>query len=56
MYQNGTIHHFVRQGIHGGGVVHIEKNCVSMFTKLVLLEKLQWSVAKVMKGLGKGMR
>jgi hypothetical protein len=38
-------YHFVRQGIDGGGVVlekvHTQENCVDMFTKLVLLERLR---------------
>jgi hypothetical protein len=39
-YQNGTMHHFVRQVTDGGGVVHIGASCAYMFMKPVLLEKL----------------
>jgi hypothetical protein len=46
-YQNGTMHHFVRQVTDGGGVVHTEASCADMFTKPVLLEKLRWSVASL---------
>jgi hypothetical protein len=46
-YQNGTMHHFVRQVTDGGGVVHTGENCADMFTKPVLLEKLWWCVASL---------
>ena len=31
-YQNGIMHHFVRQGIDGGGVVNTEASCIGMLT------------------------
>jgi hypothetical protein len=46
-YQNGTMHHFARHAIDGGGVVHTEASCVDMFMKPALLETLHWSVASL---------
>ena len=55
-YHNKTKHipikyHFVRQVIDEGGVslekVHTKENCADMFTKPVLLEKLQWCLASL---------
>jgi hypothetical protein len=44
-------YHFVRQVIDEGGVslekVHTKENCADMFTKPVLLEKLQWCLASL---------
>ena len=51
-------YHFVRQAISEGGVdmrkvhtqekkVHTQENCVDMFTKPILLEKLRWCVASL---------
>jgi hypothetical protein len=44
-------YHFVRQVIDEGGVslekVHTKENCTDMFTKPVLLEKLQWCLASL---------
>ena len=44
-------YHFVRQAISEGGVdlkkVHTKENCVDMFTKPVILEKLRWCVASL---------
>ena len=71
VYHSNTKHidvkyHFVRQAIGEGGVdlikVHTQENCVDMFTKTVLLEKLWWCVAslglkkKVINSLGKSIR
>jgi hypothetical protein len=46
-YQNGTMHHFVRQVIDGGRMVHIGANCEDMFRKPILLEKLWWCVGSL---------
>ena len=44
-------YHFVRKVISEGGVdlkkVQTKENCVDMFTKLILLEKLCWCVASL---------
>ena len=44
-------YHFVRQPISQGGLdlkkAHAQENCVDMFTKPVLLEKLHWCVASL---------
>jgi hypothetical protein len=32
-YQNQTMHHFIRQVIEGGIMVHTRANCVDMFTQ-----------------------
>ena len=49
-------YHFVRHVIEEGELslekVHTPKNCVDMFTKPMLVEKLKWSVASL--GLQKG--
>ena len=56
VYHSKTKHidlkyHFVREAISEGGVdlkkVHTQENCVDMFTKPVLLEKLRWCVASL---------
>jgi hypothetical protein len=55
-YHNKTKHipikyHFVRQVIDEGGVslekLHTKENCTDMFTKSILLEKLQWHLASL---------
>ena len=56
IYHSKTKHidvkyNFVRQAISEGGVdlkkLHTQKNCANMFTKPVLLEKLQWCVVSL---------
>jgi hypothetical protein len=44
VYQNGTMHHFVRHVIDRFEVVHTKEICGEIFTESILLEKLQWSV------------
>ena len=55
-YHSNTKHidvkyHFVIQAISEGGVdlkkVHTQENCANVFTKPVLLEKLQWCVSSL---------
>ena len=49
-------YHFVRHVIEEGGVslekVHTPKNCVDMFTKPMLVEKLKWFVKGLIHRLG----